>query len=714
MRKIITGILTVAVVVGLILTPRFSYGVEAFTEAEEVLYQEAKASLNDISAGKDIMALIYLTDSYSVRQEPMTDAATVATVSSGQSVLIKGFEADAQGQPWIKVDFCLNDVEYTGYVERQYVVCSDEMFIAWEQEYAREKSVYSVAYLENGAQTGEIPADIQAFPESYQAALLQLKQAHPNWIFVKMDTGLEWSTVVKEESKGEISLIPTSMGEHMTEGIYSTGWSYPTKEALEYYLDPRNGLTENGIFQFELLSYNATYHEGCQEALQSFLDNTFMKGNVPQWVDTYAYAFWIIGRSMNISPFHLASRVYQEQGNGTSPLISGNYLGYEGYYNYFNIGASGSTNKQVIESGLRYAKNATPPWDCPYYALHFGAQILGSSYIAKGQDTLYLQKFDVDASNNGMYWHQYMQNICAPSSEAKSIRRLYNEVGALDKMFIFKIPVYNNMPDICPLPAESKQVVLKGLPGYSDAKIYLDGANYDARLREGYYIVEAPHFEMKTATMYQYDESGNPVGMSVWLLSSDGKYYTAKEVTELKDLFSYHGFSVRLTEREGIRFTTGIAEDKKAALTGSGLGRYTLKEYGTLIMTNTYRSTYPMIKGAPRVQTSMAYGIDEAGNKVDNVLETVNGRQHFTAVLVGVPSLLYKTNYAFRAYAVLQKDGEEIIVYGPIGYDNLVALAEQTLAQNLYAEGSEEYLLLKKLIKDGTEGFEFEGKIYGE
>ena len=63
-----------------------------------------------------------------------------------------------------------------------------------------------------------------------------------------------------------------------------------------------------------------------------------MSGQIPKQDSmTYAYGFTAIGKEFNISPFHLASRVYQEQGDGTSPLISGTYQGYEGYYNYYNI-----------------------------------------------------------------------------------------------------------------------------------------------------------------------------------------------------------------------------------------------------------------------------------------------------------------------------------------------------------------------------------------
>ena len=41
-----------------------------------------------------------------------------------------------------------------------------------------------------------------------------------------------------------------------------------------------------------------------------------------------------------VSPYVLAAMILQEQGtNGGSPLISGNYSGYPGYYNFFNVEA---------------------------------------------------------------------------------------------------------------------------------------------------------------------------------------------------------------------------------------------------------------------------------------------------------------------------------------------------------------------------------------
>lgn len=95
--------------------------------------------------------------------------------------------------------------------------------------------------------------------------------------------------------------------------------------------------------------------------------------NAPETSMKFYHIFWSIGAEENrqVSPFHLAARVLQEQGEGTSPLISGTYPGYEHYYNYFKVGASGSTNEEVIRNGLNYAKDHD--WHGAYYSILGGA-----------------------------------------------------------------------------------------------------------------------------------------------------------------------------------------------------------------------------------------------------------------------------------------------------------------------------------------------------
>lgn len=673
----------------------------ALDEAQKEQVEQASTALQQIVKEQTILALVYLSDEYAVKKEPSGGSDTVVTVPSGQQVQIVDVAINDSLEKWMSVKFYYQESLYRGYALRSNLACSDEEFLAWESEYNLNFSIKkATAFATRATQTY---ADVEQFPESYKSALNALKQAHPNWTFVKMNTNLNWSTVVSEEMKDGRSLIETSFPSYYQNGVYGGGWSYASEDALKYYLDPRNWLTENYIFQFELLTYNSTYHT--QSAVQGFLNNTFMTGNAPKTSQSYSSIFWNVGSSLNVSPFHLAARVFQEQGQGNSPLISGTYLGYEGYYNFFNIGATGTTEKAVYETGLAKAK--LEGWTDGYKSILGGAQVVSANYILKGQDTLYLQKFDVDASYYGTYWHQYMQNICAPSSEGASIRKLYSSANSLDNTFVFKIPVYNNMPSsACAKPTSSSQTVSYSISltpptGYTDANIYLDGVCYSAVLSNGKYAITAPNGNAKTAIMYKYDKSGVPTGMYVWTLNHDGSSYTATAVSDLEDLLSYHGFSIRVTGKAGIRFKTGISKTTRTKLTSSsGLSGYKLKEYGTLVMNNANRGQYALVKDGDKVLSGMSYGKNSKGVLEDNIYETVSGRYRYTSVLVGIPAAQYKVDYAFRGYIVLTKDGKDITLYGPIVYKNIYSIAQQVISSGQYKKGSSADVFLRKIISD--------------
>ncbi|MCM1118650.1 MAG: hypothetical protein NC543_04740 [bacterium] len=667
--------------------------VYAFTEEEDAYIQEAREALQTLLQEQPVMALIYLTDHYTVRSAPDAASAEVITVPSGQQVMIQDIVLTQEYEPWAQVQLYSQDVEYTGYVERYYLACSDERFLEWEMLTGMNpRSMLMTA--EEGAAAAN---GVSSFPESYQGALAALAQTHPNWIFVRQDTNLDWATVVANEM-GARSLIPVSFPAYMQNGLYSKNWAYASEDTLKYYLDPRNWLTESGIFMFEQLTYNASYQT--QDGVQNFLNGSFMQGNLPDEAVTFAEIFQQTGSALNVSPIHLACRVYQEQGkNGTSPLISGTYPGYEGYYNYFNIGASGSTNEQVYTTGLQKAKENG--WNSARASLTGGADFISNKYIRRGQDTLYLQKFDVDSSYDGLFWHQYMQNICAPSSEGSNIRKLYAEAGALDNVFMFRIPVYNNMPaSACAKPTQSFDIVLTPPAGYTDPHVYLDGVSYDAVIRDGNYVITAPDGSARTAIMYQYNESNVPTGMNVWQLDYDQTGYRITELPELRDLLTYHGFSIRITGRSGIRYKTGIAVSNRQKLLGGGISGYTLKEYGTLIMNNANRGVYPMVLGGQKVSKGVSYGLDSNGQHVDTIYEKVDDRYRYTAVLVGLPVEQYKTEFAFRGYMTLTRDGQDITLYGPIVARSIYALSRQLLDMGMYPEGSETANFLQQLVND--------------
>lgn len=455
--------------------------VSAMEKQIEEMESQAKEVLKSLTASEYIMALVYLCDSYEVKTDADRQSQTADSLNSGQTVFIRDVEVDAKSRIiWYQISLSAEDSAKTGYINREYLAYSNESFLAWEEAYIEPIQLFM-----DGNQAGEIKhysdgavnaysSDVEQFPSSYQNALQTLKNSHPNWTFVKFDTGLNWNDVVYNELNPKArSLVYYTKGAAWKNGVYEkdSKWYYASEAAVRYCLDPRNGLTDPRIFQFEQLTYNSSYHS--VSAIQNILNSTFMKGNVPKGDNSgntisYAQAFYNIGKARTLSPFHLASRVIQEQGvNGNSPLISGTYSGYEGYYNYFNVGA---TSENPIVNGLKYAKEKG--WNTPYKSMEGGADTIGKNYILQGQDTLYLQKFDVESKYNGLYAHQYMQNIQAPTTESSTIRNLYNQAGALNGNFVFKIPVYNNMPAVaCAEPSSesitlsSNEVSLKG--GYS-------------------------------------------------------------------------------------------------------------------------------------------------------------------------------------------------------------------------------------------------------
>lgn len=257
-------------------------------------------------------------------------------------------------------------------------------------------------------------------------------------------------------------------------------------------MDPRNFLNEVRIFQFEQLTYdpNINFQEGVEKILygtEFYKRNVEYKranGEVVKTDLTYSDLIWNAAQYSGVGPYLLASRIKQEVGPFLSHnSISGTVAGYEGLYNFYNIGATSSTEPMgAIKNGLQYARdgkglseaekaNLFIPWDTPEKAIKGGAVFLGRSYISIGQSNLYLQKFDViDETGGGLFWHQYMTNCLAPYSESSSIYKAYSSNSMLSSAIGFLIPVYENMPQY---PADSPNIDLSQYIS-DDTNVYAD------------------------------------------------------------------------------------------------------------------------------------------------------------------------------------------------------------------------------------------------
>ncbi len=292
------------------------------------------------------------------------------------------------------------------------------------------------------------------FPSSYWGDLCALKAKHPNWNFKAIKTNLDWSTAIEKQSSCGKSLVQTTNPEYLDNSCkYSEGsFKAASQKAIAYYMDPRNFLTENYIFQFEYLQYDNDLAKKYESAVTKMFEIAAFNSYHKKQGTNLANLVTKAGKESNMSPIALAARMYQELGTKTTlyDLYSGKYTGYDkkyyGYYNFYNIGVSGTCIKQynITYCGLDYARRSN--WKGVYAAVKGGATFLTEGYISKGQYTNYLQKFNVVPTNsNLLYTHQYMTNIAAPSSESRSAYSTYKSLGLLNSAFAFYIPVYTNM-----------------------------------------------------------------------------------------------------------------------------------------------------------------------------------------------------------------------------------------------------------------------------
>lgn len=391
-------------------------------------------------------------DVLNVRSGAGTGYSKTGTVSYGDSLTILSETTDSSGAKWYKIS-CGN---VTGYVSAAYVQLTS-----------------------SGSQSSS-DADFesymtkQGFPESYKPYLRKLHEQHPKWIFTAQKLGVDWNTALKEECVVGRNLVHSSAlasWKSMEKGAYDFNggywygldgsWVAASKEIIMYYMDPRNFLNDTYIFMFENQSYDPSYQT--ESGVKTILADTFMSGSYtcPDTKKKYTYSqtFMDAAKKSGVSPYHLASRCRNEQGVNGAPQSLGTVKGYENYFNFFDIQAYATSTMTAAEMGCKYAKTTNPtyllPWTNQYKSIVGGSIFLGTGYITKGQDTLYLQKFDMVDGGNGLYYHQYMTCVFGQANEAISLKNAYSQ-DILNSAMEFKIPVYNNMPDkLCPKPTSS-------------------------------------------------------------------------------------------------------------------------------------------------------------------------------------------------------------------------------------------------------------------
>lgn len=344
----------------------------------------------------------------------------------------------------------------------------------------------------------------KGFPETYLDALATLQVAHPNWVFVKYDTGISYTDMLNLACRKDYCVVPNVTtwkqgksyptllswkasstlgkvnGVDVFEATYNfidstyivheengnNDWVQASREYIAYMMDPRNWLNESSIFQFESLSYNSTTSD--KSVLDAIQAGSFMATSKVDGTQTYTSVFQTAGAANNISPSFLCARVRQEKGTTGDYLGNGVWVKKSGstysvstvnnggtkVYNYYNISATGTeggvSSNGSVASGSRIYNGAVEAyksgWTSQYDALVKGAAKIATNYIKGGNDTRYLQKFDAVGTSYGTVCYQ--TNVLAPLNEAYSTYTAYKSSGMLSKSCVFSIPVYTGIDNV--------------------------------------------------------------------------------------------------------------------------------------------------------------------------------------------------------------------------------------------------------------------------
>lgn len=411
-----------------------------------------------------------------VRSGPGTNYDSVKSLSYG-TIVDKVDDSISSGKgcsdPWIKIYYSGKNV---GYVCSTYV------------------EDYGTVDTNNGTASTDCQKEMQSlgFPSSYWDDLCLIKSRYPSWVFIPEFTHLDFNAAVSAQNKDRVALIQSLNSS--TQAYLDTSsdlsydflndkfrvregsnWYNANKETIAYYMDPRNFLDESAIFMFEKLSFSSSYQT--EDAIRSVLSGTDIAAK--------ASVIYNAGATYNINTIYLASRIRLETGGNYSnySLAGHSYNGYAHIYNPYNIGAFTGAQDGIAWASVN--RGHLTPWTDLDTAIKGGASYISNSYISKGQDTTYFQKFNTASySSYTAHTHQYQSNIAAPKSEASTTYRSYKNNGMLGSVsFGFVIPVYENMPSTkSSLPAAGnpnnhlKDLTVDGktIPGFSHDKYYYE------------------------------------------------------------------------------------------------------------------------------------------------------------------------------------------------------------------------------------------------
>ena len=225
-----------------------------------------------------------------------------------------------------------------------------------------------------------------------------------------------------------------------------------TRDEVRQSIDPASTPAgSRAFFQFAVLSngysgmtaqqLDAFIAANCQYSERSYGVKSKLRGTGAYFIEA--------AKTYNVNEVYLLSHAVLESAWGCSRLAQGSVKGYEGYLNFYGIGAY---DIDPYNGGAAMAKKYN--WTDPKSAILGAASWLSRNYInptvssaaeSGSQDTLWKMRWDAQrAATSGSVWHQYATSRTWATGIAALMADCYSRNGmAYDQCGLtFEVPSF--------------------------------------------------------------------------------------------------------------------------------------------------------------------------------------------------------------------------------------------------------------------------------
>ncbi len=404
----------------------------------------------DVCAATSMKAVI-TDNAVSIYSEATTTSTRLRDVEGkivfldeNEEAVYLGEEKSADGNIWCKIKLVDEDgVCLQGYVPKSDVTLQEQA--VYETDKAFEK------YLKK-----------QGFPESYKDALRQLHQLYPEWVFEAKKINKTWEEAVASQTtlgKNLVSVTSYESYKNKENGGYNEKTdSYVLMEKgtcvsasamlVSYYMDPRNFLDEENIFQFYSLSYDSK--EQTIKNMANVMQGTYLE-TTAEGIQGYQTLLKSAAKQSKVNPYYLIWRMVQFAGETGNEATKGEFERYKGIYNLYGLGAQSDNMMNLMVYAAATDTTSLRPWNTVENAVVGGAKIIAQDFIAQNQTTFYNQKFDLAGQ---LFVHQSSNQLYEAAANGQQIATFLK--NNKNQQMTFEIPVYKNMPETTELVIEDE------------------------------------------------------------------------------------------------------------------------------------------------------------------------------------------------------------------------------------------------------------------